>query len=75
MLHESKETIKGFASSLQQQAERAMDEERAWDRLMEAATGTPASAWRSLSKQETYLTASQALQYGLVHTILKGSHA
>ncbi len=72
MVHESSERIKGFSSNLQKHAERAMDEERAWDRLMELETGTPAFFWRDLHKNESYLTASQALQYGLVHKIMKG---
>lgn len=74
MVHESEERVKGKTSSLQKAADRAMDEERAWDAMMQRATHTPAEMWRQLHKDETYLTASQALQYGLIDSILKGTY-
>jgi ATP-dependent Clp protease, protease subunit len=73
MVHESTSKLKGTSSSLMKQAEQAMDDERAWDSLMERSTGTPASFWRALHKEESFLNARQALQYGLVDTILKGN--
>ena len=72
MVHDGLTTITGTARELIRKAEQLMDDERAWDTLMERGTGTPAFFWRQLSEQETYLTAQQALQYGLVDKIIKG---
>ncbi len=72
MVHDSQYNLSGTAREVMQKAEQAMDEERQWDRLLEAGSGTPAFFWRQLSEKETYITAQQALQYGLVDKIIKG---
>jgi len=73
MVHESEEKIEGRSSTLLKMARQAMREEIVCDTLMANRTGTPAGTWRQLHESESFLTASEALQLGLVHAIMKGN--
>lgn len=46
-------------------------EEDQWAELLALRSHLPAESWRKLSKETTYLTAKDALQYGLIESILK----
>lgn len=72
MTHEATETIEGSASRILAEAKRMQEEEKLWNKLLERETGTPAFFWDDINKAETYLTAQQALQYGLIDAIRKG---
>ena len=72
MLHDSSGKVKGPLTELCRAVEQLESEEQQWANLLELYTGTPEEAWRKLSKKTTYLSASQALQLGLIDEIIKG---
>lgn len=44
--------------------------ENQWNQLLEASTTTPANTWAELHKNETYLTAKDCLQLGMIGAIV-----
>lgn len=73
MVHDSRETFKNASlEDLMVAVDRVEREERQWAKLLESRTGTPFEVWRTLSRKSTYMNAREALQFGLIHSILKG---
>jgi len=73
MIHDSRETFKNATlDELLCAVDRVEREEKQWAKLLEGRTATPADVWRQLSRKETYMDVKEALQFGLIHKILKG---
>lgn len=72
MVHDSRSSAKGTVNQVANYAAQMEAEEQQWANLLEYHTGTPEDVWRKLSKKTTYLTATKALQLGLIDAIHKG---
>lgn len=70
LVHDSTITVTGTVAELQKAVAEQLACEHKWDKLMANASDKPASFWREVSSRSTILTAEDALQYGLIHTIL-----
>lgn len=71
MLHDSQDKFKGTVREAHKFAKQMEREEQQWANLLEVRTGVSEKVWRRLSKKQTYLTAAQAKQLGLVHNIIE----
>lgn len=72
MLHDNTDRFKGQVTELSRAVSQMETEEQQWANLLESYTDTPEATWRKLSKQTTYLSATQAFQLGLVDEIIRG---
>jgi len=51
-------------------AEATVAEQKLMCRLLAEETGLSEEQWQTLAEQQTYITAQQALEYGLVHKVI-----
>lgn len=65
MTHSAKQTLKGSAASLKQEAQQVFNEEGAWYRLMTQLTSKDAK-WESMSDNNEYFDAIKALALCLI---------
>jgi len=72
LIHNSRANIKNADhSEMQHAADKLESEEKAWAKLLEGRTSTPASVWRQLSTQSVTMKSDEALQFRLLTSILK----
>ena len=72
LIHNTKSKTKGDYRDIKKSAEYMTKGEIQWADILERHTHMPAAYWRELSDKETYLTAREALNTGLVHAIKVG---
>lgn len=70
MVHEGKDEVRGSVKSIMEYAKQAHKEEIRWAKIMNELTNTPAQIWQDLHQNETYLTAEECLQFGVIDSII-----
>lgn len=68
--HEAKDVIKGRVGQIQHEVGHLQAVEDQFNRILAEHSNLPAEDWDTLASVETYLSAAEALKYGLVDEII-----
>lgn len=70
MHHSGRVAIRGSVPSANNQLIQFNREEAQWSEILQDLTGTPKEKWNELSGTDTYLTAEQCIELGLIDKII-----
>lgn len=73
LVHDSTITITGTILALQKALNEQLAAEMKWDNILSKASNLSPEQWRKISEVETILTAEDALKFGLITKILRGT--
>lgn len=73
MVHEDSGKISGTVVELEKQSARLRQLEDQWADLLASCTVTDAHMWKILHKRETYLSAKECLNLGLIDEIVRAT--
>jgi ATP-dependent Clp protease protease subunit len=74
LLHQPLGGLRGNATEIEIEAAQIVAMRERLDRIFAAATGQPLETIRRDTERNTWMTATQACEYGLVHRVIESAH-